>query len=97
MKTEQEWQDEIEDNGTQKVKRWVILRLLLDSENWVLRDKGLETEEIVHKDGWRYYSSCHCVTIRKEGSRFEQLMGVFMYMIVAPLAWINTRKVKRAR
>ena len=89
--------DQSKTSDSDSLKRWVILRLLLDSKSWKLRDRGTEMEEMVHKDGWRYYSNCHCITLRKDNSRFYQGIGVFMYMIVAPLAWINTLKVKRAR
>ena len=71
------------------------LRLLLDTGNWKIRDQGKTTEELIHKDGWIYYSDCHCITLRNDNSTFEQVTGIFAYIIIAPVAWINTLRVKR--
>ncbi|MCK5616813.1 hypothetical protein KAR91_83905 [Candidatus Pacearchaeota archaeon] len=79
------------------LQRRVILRILLDAKSWKLRNEGKEFEEVVHKDGWRYYSSAHGIVFRKDDSTFEQMTGVLMYGIVAPLAWINTLRVRKAR
>jgi hypothetical protein len=69
--------------------------MLMDSERWELRHKVTEVEEMVHEDGWRYYTGCGCICIRNDNDRnFAQHSGLFIFPLYALLGYINTRKAR---
>lgn len=78
-----------------RLERRVILRMLVDHKSWKLRHADEKFEEVVHKDGWRYYTACGCVCIRNDNDpSFEQDTGIFVWPLYSILGYINARKAR---
>ena len=78
-----------------RLQRRVILRMLMDNKSWKLRHVGERFEEMVHRNGWRYYTGCGCVCIRNDNDpKFEQDAGLFIWPLYTMLGYINTWKAR---
>lgn len=69
-----------------------LVKMLIDSKSWKI-EETYGIKEIVHKDGFRYYPDGACVFLRNPELGIDQRAGVFEFIIVLPLAAMNTKRV----
>lgn len=75
-----------------------IIKLLRDHKSWHLEGSLTpHVEEAIHKDGWRYYTSCNCICIRNRNNNTEIHIGASTYWFIMVFAFLNTRKLRRKR
>lgn len=73
-----------------------LIKMLIDSKSWELRYSGKPFEDMLHVDGWRYFTDCACVCFRRNNDQdTEYSPHLFIWPLIAILGAINTWRVRR--